>query len=143
MIAQPADWHLLVGDMTALPAISVNLEQLPANAKGYAVIEVVSADDILDLKHPEGVEMKWIINTHPGEDSASLLDEVKSLPWLDGKVSAWVACEFSSMKLLRQFFKKEKMLSNDCLYISSYWKLGSNEDQHKVVKRNDAEEDMI
>lgn len=143
MIAQPADWHLLAGDMTALPAISVNLEQLPSNAKGYAVIEVVSADDILDIKHPKGVEIKWIINAHPGENNTSLLDKVKSLPWLNGKVSAWVACEFSSMKSLRHFLKKEKALSNDALYISSYWKLGSNEDQHKVEKRNDAEEEML
>jgi NADPH-dependent ferric siderophore reductase len=44
------------------------------------------------------------------------------------------------MKALRDFFKKEKNISKENLYISSYWKLGINEDEHKIEKRNDAEE---
>ena len=40
-----ADWHLLVGDETALPAISVALEALPANAIGQAFIEVAEPED--------------------------------------------------------------------------------------------------
>ena len=35
-----ADWHLLAGDETALPAISSALEALPANAIGKVFIEV-------------------------------------------------------------------------------------------------------
>jgi NADPH-dependent ferric siderophore reductase len=142
MIEQSADWYLLIGDMTALPAISVNLAELPDDAKGYAVIEVVSADDIQDIKHPEGLLIKWVINAHPGQNPNNLLDHVKSLAWLTGQVSAWAACEFGSMKLLRHFLKQEKAISNDHLYISSYWKLGSNEDQHKVEKRDDAEKEV-
>lgn len=52
-----ADWFLLAGDMTALPAISVNLAKLPNNAVGYAVIEVLSEADIQPLVHPEHVEL--------------------------------------------------------------------------------------
>ncbi|WP_191601618.1 siderophore-interacting protein [Marinomonas algicola] len=137
MIETNADWYLLVGDMTALPAISVNLEYLPDHATGYAVIEVVSEDDIQTLKHPEGMDIKWVINAHPGENALALLDQVKSLTWLEGTVSVWAACEFTSMKALRPFFKQEKAISKDNLYISSYWKLGNNEDQHKVIKQQD------
>ena len=140
LIEESTDWQLLVGDMTALPAISVNLSELPHNAKGYAVIEVVSQADIQSLKHPDNIEIKWVINPQPGVDSNALLNEVKSLNWLDGSVSVWTACEFNSMKVLRDFFKKEKNISKENLYISSYWKLGINEDQHKIEKRNDAEE---
>lgn len=46
LLDNTADWCLLVGDMTALPAISVNIEQLPADARGYAVIEVTDESDI-------------------------------------------------------------------------------------------------
>lgn len=137
MIETNADWYLLVGDMTALPAISVNLEFLPDNAKGYAVIEVVSKDDIQSLKHPEGMDIKWVINPHPGENSLALLEQVKSLTWLEGGASIWAACEFNSMKALRPFFKVEKEIAKENLYISSYWKLGNNEDQHKVIKQQD------
>jgi NADPH-dependent ferric siderophore reductase len=140
LINLSADWQLLVGDMTALPAISVNLGELPDTAKGYAVIEVVSEEDIQELKHPENIEIKWVINPRPGVDSNALLNEVKSLNWLNGSTSVWTACEFNSMKALRDFFKKEKNISKENLYISSYWKLGINEDEHKIEKRNDAEE---
>ncbi|PYF84807.1 MULTISPECIES: siderophore-interacting protein [Marinomonas] len=139
LIEESADWQIMVGDMTALPAISVNLEKLPHDAKGFAILEVISEADIQPLKHPAGIELKWVINAHPGENNSSLLDEVKSLSWPEGSVSVWAACEFSSMKALRSFFKSEKEIQKDRLYISSYWKLGSNEDQHKVVKRVDLE----
>ena len=146
MIVIDTDWQLLVGDMTALPAISVNLASLPENAKGYAFIEVVSEEDIQNLSHPTGIELKWIINPYPGKEEATLLNHVLTLPWPSESlskqpsqedVSVWAACEFNSMKLLRTFFKEQKAIKKENLYLSSYWKLGSNEDQHKVIKRED------
>lgn len=139
MVTEKADWCLLVGDMTALPAISVNLEKLPSDAKGYAIIEVVSEADIQVLTHPADVKLHWVVNPRPGEDDRLLLNKLKTLTWLDSDVYVWCACEFSSMKVLRHFFKGEKNISKQNLYISSYWKLGSSEDQHKEVKRMDAE----
>ncbi|MFT2110589.1 siderophore-interacting protein [Marinomonas sp. 2405UD68-3] len=138
MINSSTEYQLLVGDMTALPAISVNLETLPKDAKGFAVIEVVSKDDVQSLTHPEGIEIHWVINANSGKDEQALLNKVKTLPWFDGKMSVWAACEFSSMKMLRRFFKDEKAIDKSMLYISSYWKLGNNEDEHKVIKQKDA-----
>ncbi|QDS89135.1 Vibriobactin utilization protein ViuB [Rosistilla ulvae] len=56
LIQHQADWFLLAGDMSALPAISVNLSKLPADAVGYAVIEVLSESDIQSLDHPEKMD---------------------------------------------------------------------------------------
>ncbi|RXZ67051.1 siderophore-interacting protein [Agromyces albus] len=54
------DTVLLAGDETAAPAIASILEALPADASGVALIEVPSADDVLELRHPAGVEVRWL-----------------------------------------------------------------------------------
>ncbi|MDQ0574775.1 siderophore-interacting protein [Agromyces albus] len=54
------DTVLLAGDETAAPAIASILEALPADASGVALIEVPSADDVLELRHPAGIEVRWL-----------------------------------------------------------------------------------
>ncbi|MFT4765060.1 MAG: NADPH-dependent ferric siderophore reductase [Oleispira sp.] len=133
-----ADWFLFAGDMTALPAISCQLEQLPENATGYAVIEINSDQDQQLLQKPEGIDILWVINPHPDIDNTVLSDAVKTLTWLTGTPSIWAACEFSNMRLLRAYFKKDKQVSRNQLYISSYWKSGQSEDKHKIIKKQDS-----
>lgn len=139
LISPEADWFLLAGDMTALPAISVNLETMPADARGYAVIEVLDEADIQPLTHPENVELHWVINPEPDPRGEVIVDRIRQLEWLDGEPSVWAACEFSGMRNLRRYFKQEKGVGRRNLYVSSYWKIGISEDQHKVAKRQDAE----
>src|SRR5690606_33782527 len=51
---------LLVGDETAVPAISSILEQLPVTAVGTAFLEVPVNADILRLSAPPGVDVVWL-----------------------------------------------------------------------------------
>ncbi|WCN12888.1 SIP domain-containing protein [Marinomonas mediterranea] len=141
LVSEDADWILIAGDMTALPAISVNIENLSNTTKGHVVIEVMSEQDIQPLTTPDGVELHWVINPHPGKDSDFLLNKIKSLNWYEGNTAVWAASEFSSMKKLRHFFKQEKGLDRKNMYISSYWKNGISEDEHKVVKSEDADKE--
>jgi len=138
LIHQPADWYLLAGDMTALPAISVNLSQMPSNACGYAIIEVLSKADIQPLAHPDNVELHWVINPNPDPDGAVLLERIQALPWLPGQPAVWAACEFNSMRALRRFLKQECDVPKTQLYVSSYWKIGQSEDGHKIAKQQDS-----
>ncbi|WP_127479492.1 siderophore-interacting protein [Nocardioides pantholopis] len=51
---------LLVGDETAVPAITSILAQLPADAEGAAFLEVPLAADVQPVVHPEGVTVTWL-----------------------------------------------------------------------------------
>lgn len=133
-----ANWYLIVGDMTALPAISGNLEQLDASAVGHAIIEIIDETDIQELEVPEGVEVHWVINPTPGQNRDQLVNFVKNIEWRVGTPSVWAACEFHSMQKLRSYFREERDLDKHSLYISSYWKHGTNEDEHKIAKNIDA-----
>ncbi len=134
-----ADWILMAGDMTALPAISVNIEELPADAAGYIAIEIIDEADIQDLPIPAGFDVEWLVNPEPGEAPHLLADHVRNLSWRDGRPSVWVACEFNSMRTVRDYLQKDRQLTKDELYISSYWMHGANEDSHRVAKREDRE----
>jgi len=129
---------LLVGDMTALPAISVNLETLPEDAKGHAILLIRSKTDKQDLVVPEGITVDWLVESDLGANPSLLADAVRKVPNIGGFAYAWVACEFEAMKQLRQYLRAEQKLGKDRLYISSYWKRGLIEDDHKQVKRGDA-----
>ncbi|MEM9532389.1 MAG: siderophore-interacting protein [Pseudomonadota bacterium] len=129
-----ADWFLLVGDMSALPAIGANIERLPRDARGTALIEIIHPDDRQDIEIPEALNVQWIVNPHPDVENSVLLDAVKALPWLPGRPSIWVAGEFSQSLAIRKFLKAERQFERNQMYASSYWQIGMTEDGHRVSK---------
>ncbi|MCD1622056.1 siderophore-interacting protein [Citromicrobium bathyomarinum] len=137
------DFYLIAGDMTALPAISVNLVALSNDARGVAVIEIQNDADQVELDKPEGIEVRWLVNREPGSQPALLSDELRRIALPQGKLAGWAACEFSAMRNLRALLRDELGLRGDSLYISSYWKAGLIEDEHKRVKREDAETQTV
>jgi len=128
------DWYFMVADMTALPALSAKIRKLPVTAKGYAVIQVNSLEDIQTIAAPDGIEFRWITTEN------SLSEYVQKMVWRQGSASIWCACEFDSMRQLRHYFRNEKAIDRENIYISSYWKNGVTEDGHKAIKREDAEQ---
>ena len=139
-LADPAaDWFILAGDMSALPALAVNLEQLPRDARGYAVIEILSEEDKQEVAAPDGVEVHWLINPDNETENTLLADAVKSLDWLPGTPYPWFAGEFNTMRLIRRYFRDEKGIDKRAMYVSSYWKIGDTDEGMKLAKRMDAE----
>lgn len=126
-----ADWHLLVGDLSALPAITAALEALPADATGCALVQVEDSSDVAELPHPPGIEIRWL--RAGGEDV--LVDAVRSLPWREGDVQAFVHGERGSVKLLRRHLTDERGIDRSRLSISAYWAQGRVEDQFQAEKR--------
>jgi NADPH-dependent ferric siderophore reductase len=68
---EPGRRLLIAGDETAVPALCVILEQLPATARGTAFAEVPYAADVQDVDHPAGIEVVWL--PREGADHGELL----------------------------------------------------------------------
>jgi NADPH-dependent ferric siderophore reductase len=137
------DFYLIAGDMTALPAISVNLAALADDARGVAVIEIQNDADRVELDKPDAIEVRWLVNREPGSQLDLLVDELRGVALPQERIAAWAACEFASMRNLRAFLRDELQLRGTSLYISSYWKAGLVEDEHKVAKREDADAQTV
>ena len=128
-----ADWFAFFGDLSALPAISVNLQRLPDDALGFAFLEVPSEDDCLDLEKPAGIQVEWIVNKNPEVYSDELFQRLEKLAWMDGAPYIWVAGEFELMRSAR---KKLKPLKSEVqgTYVSSYWKIGATQEGLQKAK---------
>ena len=138
-----ADCFLLAADMTALPALSANLKLLQKDAKGKAFIEILSEHDKQDLAKPKNVELIWVINDKPGSDESPLFHAIEQSDWQSGKLAVWSACEFKTMKNIRHFLKIDRKVEKSHLYISSYWKKGNTEEEHKLVRQQDKDNGQI
>ncbi|GGU37052.1 siderophore-interacting protein [Nocardioides albus] len=130
-----ADWHLLVGDESALPAIRAAIAALPTDAMGYAVIEVPSVEHLQQVDAPAGVEVRWLDATvDPPLDTV-----VRELPWLLGRVHAFVHGEAEvTMQRIRPYLLRERGVPRGDLSISGYWRRGNNEDSFRTWKRGQA-----
>ncbi|MEO1222301.1 MAG: siderophore-interacting protein [Pseudomonadota bacterium] len=136
-------FYLIAGDMSALPAITANLEAMPRDARGVAVLEVQHEKDVTSIDAPHGLELRWMINPEPGLHPTLLVDALRQVELPDCEIAGWAACEFEGMKRLRAFLRDELGVLPRNLYTSSYWKLGLTETEHKVVKREDAEKQEV
>ena len=88
------DWHLLVGDETALPAISRRLAELPAGARAIVVGEVDDPADEIAFETKATATVSWAHRngTAPGAGDA-LIKELATMKFPPGDYYAWVACE--------------------------------------------------
>ncbi|WP_298334269.1 siderophore-interacting protein [uncultured Erythrobacter sp.] len=136
-------FYLIAGDMSALPAVTANLEAMHRDAKGVAALEIQNEEDAIAIDAPDGIELRWIVNPEPGHHPELLANALREIELPDCEIAGWAACEFEGMKLLRAYLRDELGLASPNLYISSYWKLGLTETQHKVVKREDADEQEV
>ncbi|MEM9313875.1 MAG: siderophore-interacting protein [Pseudomonadota bacterium] len=136
-----ADWFLLAADLSALPALAVNLERLRRDARGYAVIEIPEAQDRQVIDAPPGIDVQWVVNEDQAAPNQALVETVLALPWLPGRAYPWFAGEFAAMRRLRRYFRDERGVDKRQMYVSCYWKLGDTDEGMKRAKRLDAQQD--
>lgn len=131
-----AEWHLFAGDESALPAIARGIEALPATARGVAVLEVRDASEEIALRHPAGVEVRWLHRGEPGAESIGLLaDTVAGLDWFAGRVQVFAHGERESMKAMREELFGHRGLARPQVSLSGYWAQGRTEDRFQAEKR--------
>ncbi|MFC4603062.1 siderophore-interacting protein [Rhodococcus kronopolitis] len=138
-----ADWHLMAGDESALPAISAALEALPASAVARVFVEVSGPEGELDLRSAADVEVTWVHRGGPADevgddlagDRAPLIDAVRRAPWLPGQPQVFIHGEAHAvMHGLRGYIRKDRGVSAEWASISGYWRRGRSEEGFRAWK---------
>lgn len=140
----------LLGDETAAPAIARILEDLPADSRGQAYIEVPTSADQLPISSPSGITVTWL--PRDGADHGRRLldllrvtsgpspDEGCDLVWETPTFSAsgeqvdvdkqpadvyyWIAGESTVVTTLRRHLVKEQGVHRSQVSFMGYWKQG-------------------
>jgi len=122
----PAGWVLLVGDETALPAISRILAAADPGTRGVALLEVAGAAEEQPLAHPAGVEVRWLHrgDADPGAPDL-LVAAVAALETpADPDVFAWVAAESATVRAVRADLRGRWGLGRAQHHAIGYWRRG-------------------
>ena len=130
-----ADWHLLVGDESALPAIAASLEKLPEGARAHAFIEVSGPEEEQKLESAGDATITWL---HRGTApvGASLVRAVTDLEFPPGRIHAFVHGEATFVKELRRLLFVDRGIPRDQVSISGYWRTGHDEDRWQATKQD-------
>lgn len=125
-----ADWHLLAGDATALPAIAVTLQAMAPGTRVTALIEVTDRADEQVLPTAADADIRWLHRSR-GE---TLTEAVRSLPCRPGVMQAFVHGEGGAMRELRRHLLHERRVRPELLSLSGYWRQGLDDEQWRDVK---------
>jgi NADPH-dependent ferric siderophore reductase len=152
-----AEFVLLGGDETAVPAIAAILERMPADARGEVYLEVPFAGDRLEIGGPDGVRVNWLAREgephgerlvpavreatgrifetagRPEQELEDVDIDVEDLwevpePVADaGRFYAWLAGEAAVIRTLRRHLVTECGVDRRAVAFMGYWRLGRAE----------------
>ncbi|MFF2658566.1 siderophore-interacting protein [Kitasatospora sp. NPDC058032] len=123
-----ADWVLLAGDESTLPAVAAILGELPAGlpVKVFAEVEGPREHAYLPAGRP-GTDITWLHRGTPG--TPTLPDAVRAAELPGGAPYAWIAGEAAAVRELRRHLVRERGYDRRAVCFMGYWRLGRTEDQ--------------
>ncbi|HEY3506904.1 MAG TPA: siderophore-interacting protein [Actinocatenispora sp.] len=130
-----ADWHLLVGDEAALPAIAAAAERIPAGVPTWAYVEVGGPDERIELVTTPDTTVRWL---HRGTDE-TLPEAVRALEVPAGRGHVFVHGEAGMVRNVREHLFGTLGLDRDQVSISGYWRRGMDDEAFRVTKRAERE----
>ena len=131
-----ADWHLMVGDESALPAIAASLAAVPA---GRPVVVRVVCDDAaheLPLPTPGDLDLQWLHRAGHDDPARLLLDSLEALDLPAGRVHAFVHGEAEEIRGVRRHLLADRGLSRADMSCSPYWRRTMTDEAWREVKRD-------
>ncbi|HKX44304.1 MAG TPA: siderophore-interacting protein [Burkholderiaceae bacterium] len=113
------DWHLLIGDETALPAVARRLEELPHGARAIVRLAVADPADRRTLASAATLDLQW------ADSDDALIATARALTLPAGDGYAWCAAEAATAAALRRVLVDEKGHDRHAIRAAAYWKRGA------------------
>ena len=119
VLPEDAEWQLIVGDLTAMPAIGRMLEQLRPGVQTTVVLEVEDPADRQPLR--ADVDLRWLHGT------SCLNEVVRSFPEPDGPGYIWMAGQTRIVRDARRYLRHERGVDKARWSLTGYWLARSEE----------------
>lgn len=129
-----AAWYLFVGDESALPAIAVALERLPAGAVCLTRIVVDGPEDELPLDGPANNNLMWLHRRTAASPQSLVVDAVAELTFPVGTPDLFIHGEADEVRAVRRHLVSDRGLDIEGASISPYWRRNFTDEQWREVK---------
>ena len=119
-----ADWHLLTGDETCIPAIAHIVETMPSQTKAFVFIEVGDKSDEIALATQADATIRWVhrngAHAGPSELMNSMVQDFLLPP---GRGHAYIIGETSNVRRQRHTLIA-RGLAREQISSEGYWRPG-------------------
>ncbi|MET0424873.1 MAG: siderophore-interacting protein [Actinoplanes sp.] len=121
-----ADWQLLVGDESAVPAVLAILERSPDSLTAEVFLEVAQTADIRTrVTAPPGVRVHWLARDGGGAAPGMLaLEAVRQATLPPGRFYTWAAGESKLPTGLRRHLVGDRGVAKADIAFIGYWRAG-------------------
>jgi NADPH-dependent ferric siderophore reductase len=110
-----AAWLLLVGDLTAMPAMTRIAESSDLPTRIWAEVP----DDLTGYL-PARADVTWL--EPPGPGRSRLAEVVEGIEWPVGDGYFWMAGESAQMRAIRKHLMRERRLPSSSYDVMGYWR---------------------
>lgn len=131
-----ADWHLFIGDESALPATYAMAESLPGDAAAIMILEIPEAADEQEPLAAARTRISWLHRLgRPAGDPSALAAEVTEAEFPPGIGHAYVLGEARTVSRVREVLA-DRGLQPQQVSPKAYWGLGRANAHHGEPARD-------
>ena len=117
------DWHLLIGDETAIPAIARRLEELPATVSARVIVKTTTEQARINFDSQCRLDVRWVTEASvPADGPGALEKATRELSLPEGEGYVWAAGEYSDIRAVRQYLSAELGIDKGRIRAASYWR---------------------
>jgi len=116
------DWHALIGDETAMPAIGRRLEELPQGAQALVIVKTRDEASRMNFQSRCDLRIQWLVDDASDDGMDALERAVRELVLPAGEGYVWAAGEYTSIQRVREHLVKERGLDKGRIRAASYWR---------------------
>jgi NADPH-dependent ferric siderophore reductase len=120
-----AAWVILVGDLTAMPAMARISTSVSVPVHVWAEVP----DDLSEYL-PTYSTVHWLDAPHNGE--SRLASVVETIDWPEGDGYFWMAGESAQMRAIRKYLMRERRLPSTAYDVMGYWRGGTTRQPRAV-----------
>ncbi|GCD88455.1 siderophore-interacting protein [Nocardioides sp. LS1] len=126
-----AQWLLLVGDLTAMPAMARIASEVGLDRLDQRSIRIwAEVPDDLTGYLPDGPDVTWL--APPAEGASDLAAAVEAIDWPAGEGYFWMAGESAQMRAIRKHLMRDRKLPSTAYDVMGYWRGGATRQPRAV-----------